>query len=298
MTITHANHGYPVEVTCWPFWKMASKQKGRVHPRAASSSSEAHTSVQPTKRTRCTAWGKPGTVEHDRLEKAFAAWTAAGRPTKKLCFRVDWCIPKNVWNRRTNRNSANAIAITACPGRISPIPREAEDMFVAYIKHEFSAGRGWSPQQIQEHAVRFFLLSPASVSQWYYGRFLRRHPELASFDMETHERRRANATTKEVFSHYFEVLENAYTELKELNGVTVTADIVFNSDETGFNPGKRTRLRAVGPKGSALKKITAADSSCHVSKLTTVSADGILWSHSGSSRSTTHAAPDTRSFDG
>ena len=94
--------------------------------------------------------------------------------------------------------------------------------------------------------------------------------------MDKFVRNRAVASNKDNFIEYFKLLKSSYEKVAELNGKPVTADIVWNTDETGHTPAKTTKAIAVGNKSSTQNKLTTSESGIKISKLTSASASGKL----------------------
>ena len=131
------------------------------------------------------------------------------------------------------------------PGTVSGPPRylsdEEEQEVVNWISGCAEIGR-------EVRAVVSALVSKksgvaVSVSQGWWDKSRKRHPELVLRAGEMLAYKRAIAVNKGTIDHYFDLLENTFRK----NGLLERPGLIFNADESGMplspHPGKKVGIR-------------------------------------------------------
>lgn len=105
---------------------------------------------------------------------------------------------------------------------------------------------------------------------WYRG-FMSRHPSLSLKKPEHLQKLRKASRKPEIIYDFYDKLK----KIVEENGLDQAnmSSFVFNADETGFNSDP-SRIRAIGPKGKALYRVSGGSGRESTTVLACVSADG------------------------
>lgn len=192
------------------------------------------------------------------------------------CSRI-YHVPKATIKRHADRKNAIRNEVRAL-GRQSTFSVDMEKILTEHLLKLEECFFGLTIREIRKLAFdvaekyslphSFNKDNKMAGKKWFYA-FMRRNPQLSLRKPEGTSMARAKGFNRENVAHFFDILEKIVDEFQ------ITADTIFNVDESGFTTVQKSTQKIVGRKGKRqIGSITSGERGVNTTMVCAVSAAG------------------------